>query len=130
MDHFKSLDLEITMISQGVSMIYSFFMNPAKMKERLASPISQVVEKVSKKLSTFNSYLIEGPLGDGLHEHPVRGGGKLWDSRDHGTGTFCAPTKGEQHDRLFQSNISDPASRLDDNQLCRYSSLLVWLPCW
>ena len=92
--------------------------------------ISHYVEKVFKKFSTFDSYLVEGPLGDGLHEHPVRGGGKLWDSRDHGTGTFCAPAEGEQYFRLFQSNISDSASRLDDNQLCRYSSLLVWLPCW
>lgn len=48
-DHFKTLDLEVTMISQGVAMIYSFFMAPAKRKERLETPISKTIEKVSKK---------------------------------------------------------------------------------
>lgn len=50
MELFKNKhSLEISMISVGVSMIYSFFMPPAKLKERLSSPISQTVEKVSRR---------------------------------------------------------------------------------
>merc|ERR1712051_541261 len=48
MDHFKNNEkLDITMLSQGVSMLYSFFMPAARREERMK--MSQVVETASKK---------------------------------------------------------------------------------
>lgn len=41
--------LEITMISQGVCMLYSFFQPKAKLAERMTMTMTDVVRKVSKR---------------------------------------------------------------------------------
>ncbi|XBW35881.1 hypothetical protein QEN19_001455 [Hanseniaspora menglaensis] len=48
-DYFEKLELEVTMISQGVSLLYASFWGAKKLKERLSLSIPGIVELVNKK---------------------------------------------------------------------------------
>ena len=50
MDYFKEeYNLEISMLSHGVSILYSFFANKKKVKERMEMPMSKIVTSITKK---------------------------------------------------------------------------------
>ena len=50
MDHFeKEYNLEIQMLSQGVSILYSFFVNKKKVEERKKVPIPKIIKSITKK---------------------------------------------------------------------------------
>lgn len=50
MDHFKNKErLDISMLSYDVAILYSFFMQPAKVEERKKMPLSEVAKVASKK---------------------------------------------------------------------------------
>ncbi|XP_059481585.1 ubiquitin-like modifier-activating enzyme 1 [Neocloeon triangulifer] len=50
LEHFRKVyGLEVTMLSQGVCMLFSFFMAPQRKDERLALTIPELVRRVSKK---------------------------------------------------------------------------------
>ncbi|KAH8736420.1 hypothetical protein BGZ61DRAFT_502921 [Ilyonectria robusta] len=49
LDNFKERGLTISMLSSGVSLLYASFFPPAKLKERYALKLSELVEMISKK---------------------------------------------------------------------------------
>ncbi|KUJ16385.1 ubiquitin-activating enzyme E1 [Mollisia scopiformis] len=48
-DFFEKKGLNITMLSSGVSLLYASFFGPAKLKDRYAMKLSELVEFISKK---------------------------------------------------------------------------------
>jgi len=50
MEHFKNeYNLEVSMLSQGVSILYSFFANKKKVAERMKMPMSKIITSITKK---------------------------------------------------------------------------------
>jgi len=60
MGHFKEeYNLDVTMLCQGVSILYSFFANKKKVEERMKMTMSEVVRTVSKKeLPENQNYIV------------------------------------------------------------------------
>lgn len=60
LQHFKdNYGLEISMISCGVSMLYSSFTSAAKLKERMPMPMSEIAKKVGKmEFTNTQKYLV------------------------------------------------------------------------
>merc|ERR1719491_2108883 len=59
MDHFeKEYNLEISMLSYGVSIIYSFFANKKKVEERKRMKMSDVITSITKKVFPPNQLFI------------------------------------------------------------------------
>jgi len=49
-DHFKNeYNLDVSMLSQGVSILYSFFANKKKVEERMKMPMSHIITSITKK---------------------------------------------------------------------------------
>jgi len=49
-EHFKTeYNLDVSMLSQGVSILYSFFANRKKVEERMKMPMSQIITSITKK---------------------------------------------------------------------------------
>merc|ERR1719438_551327 len=60
MEYFQeTYNLEVSMLSQGVSILYSFFANKKKVEERMKMTMSEVVKVVSKKdLPESQNYIV------------------------------------------------------------------------
>ena len=59
LEHFETeFNLEVSMLSQGVSILYSFFANKAKVAERMKMTMSNIVETISKKKLPENQLFI------------------------------------------------------------------------
>uniref|UniRef100_A0A0N5CF83 E1 ubiquitin-activating enzyme n=1 Tax=Strongyloides papillosus TaxID=174720 RepID=A0A0N5CF83_STREA len=61
----QETNLELSMLSSGVSLIYSFFMNAQKRKERTSMEVSKAVEDVSKiPTPTYTKYVVLEPMAN------------------------------------------------------------------